>query len=146
MKISHAGFLVAFGVSATAQTIPYTVSNGDNVQSVSLPGFTANFSFLNNKQIYAAGTPTALCDATHNLGSTFSRNDAGAQSSTLYVCAKTGSSSYGWDGPFIGGQNLSFDGSQLGLGGSMSVSATATSVGTISVVMGTNAVTEIGRA
>jgi len=57
-------------------------------------------TYLDAKQLKGAGAPSATCSAGTNLGVIYVRTDAGAASSSFYICAKTGVSTYTWEGPY----------------------------------------------
>lgn len=85
---------------ASGQISLYTVNAGDAVVSVSIPGFNANFTALNGKQIIGTGVPSSGLCTIVSVGFTFHRSDAGAANASLYLCVKNTGSTYAWEGPF----------------------------------------------
>ena len=94
------------------------------------PRINADFAYLDGKQIIGAGVPTIACNATVNLGSIYLRNDAGANGGSFYICAKTATSAYSWEGPFsqIGPQGAP---GATGLGGPQGTAGTQGPTGSI---------------
>lgn len=65
-------------------------------------GIVAAFSTITSTYtLVGTGAPTLACAAgSPNLGRVYVRKDAGAPSSSLYVCAETGPNAYAWEGPY----------------------------------------------
>jgi hypothetical protein len=125
-----------------AQTLPYTILPGDNVLSTSVPGMNSDFVFLNGKQLLGTGAPSATCSSIVNLGYVYVRTDAGAISSSLYSCDKTGVSTYAWEGPYIAQLPVATtstlgvveaDGTTIHISGGV-ISAVSGGAGTVAVV------------
>jgi hypothetical protein len=93
--------LLAAVAPLCGQTLPYTITASDNVLSVSVPGINSSLVFLNGKQLYGTGAPSATCSATVNLGTVYTRTDAAGAGLSSYACAETGGGTYSWDGPYV---------------------------------------------
>lgn len=96
-----------FCAASTAQIV--VINTDDIIEPDSRLNFNLNFAYLNARHLSGTGAPTLPCSATVNLSSFYTRTDAGAGNASLYLCGKTGSSSYSWEGPFLssgGGSNL----------------------------------------
>ena len=91
--------LIFFVFSAAAFGQLTTILGTDYVSN-SRAVINSNFSYLDGKQLSGTGAPASTCDAT-TVGKVYVRTDAGAGNSSFYACAKTGSSSYSWEGPYV---------------------------------------------
>lgn len=75
------------------------------------------------------GTPTLTCNATTNIGITYVRTDAGASFGSEYICTKTSSNTYAWEGPYGSGGTAGATGATGATGSTGSTGATGPGVG-----------------
>lgn len=94
MKLLALATLCTLG--ALAQIVPL-----DNTSpQAQRPRLNSNFAYLDSRHSSGTGAPSATCSSLINLGTIYTRTDAGVSNASLYICAKTGGSSYSWEGPY----------------------------------------------
>lgn len=96
MRLSLTSIMMAATMPLSGQIV--TILSTDAV-GASRSVINNNFAFLDAKQLSGTGAPVSTCDVT-TVGKLYVRTNAGAVNASLYACAKTGGSSYSWEGPF----------------------------------------------